>query len=201
MYRGRISISRAWPGRTENSGRSRPHGARAGACASSIASSPIHTSESAVTETWFYHLEKSGLEDVLPNLLERTRARGQKAAVRVGSAERMETLDTHLWTYSDQTFLAHGTAADGHASRQPIYLTTENENRNTAQVLFLVDGAVPEDWSSPTLRAYERIVLLFDGRDEGALNAARVQWRNSKEAGHEVTYWKESSTGKWEKQG
>jgi DNA polymerase-3 subunit chi len=113
----------------------------------------------------------------------------------------METLDTHLWTYSEQTFLAHGTAADGHPARQPIYLTTENENPNRAQVLFLVDGAVPEDWSAPGLRDYERIVLMFDGRDEAALNAARAQWRNCKEAGHDVTYWKESPGGKWEKQG
>ena len=154
-----------------------------------------------MTETWFYHLERSGLEDVLPGLLERARAREWKAVVRVGSAERMEALDSLLWTYSEQTFLAHGTAADGHQSRQPIYLTTENENPNQADVLFLVDGAMPEDWGAPRLRDYARIMLLFDGRDEAALNAARAQWRNCKEAGHDATYWKQSPAGKWEKQG
>jgi DNA polymerase-3 subunit chi len=152
-------------------------------------------------ETLFYHLEKRGLEDVLPGLLERTRARAWKAIVRVGSPERMETLDAHLWTYSEQTFLAHGTAADGHTSRQPIYLTTEADNPNRAEVLFLVDGAVPEDWRAASLRDYSRIVLVFDGRDETALNAARAQWRNCKEAGHDATYWKESPGGKWEQQG
>jgi DNA polymerase-3 subunit chi len=154
-----------------------------------------------VAETLFYHLEKRSLEDVLPGLLERTRARAWKAVVRVGSSERLETLDTHLWTYSEQTFLAHGTGADGPASSQPIYLTTEDENPNDAEVLFLVGGAVPHDWRSPALRSYARIVLLFEGRDEAALNAARAQWRNCKEAGHEATYWKESAGGKWEKQG
>ena len=154
-----------------------------------------------MTETLFYHLERSGLEDVLPGLLERTRARDWKAVVRVGTAERMETLDTHLWTYSEQTFLAHGTAADGHLSRQPIYLTTESENPNSANVLLLVGGAAPEDWKAPSLGDYARIVLLFDGRDEGALNAARAQWRSCKDAGHDATYWKESPGGKWEKQG
>jgi DNA polymerase III subunit chi len=153
-----------------------------------------------MTETLFYHLERHSLEDVLPGLLERTRAREWKAVVRVGSAERMESLDTHLWTYSEQTFLAHGTAADGHESRQPIYLTTEHDNPNGAHVLFLVDGAVPEDWGAAGLRDYARIVLLFDGRDEGSLAAARAQWRKCKESGHEATYWKESSGGKWEKQ-
>jgi len=103
-----------------------------------------------VSEVLFFHLERASLEDTLPVMLERTRERDQKrAVVRIGTPERMETLDAHLWTYSEQTFLAHGTAAEGHKSRQPIYLTTENDNPNQAQVLFLVDGAVPAPASRP----------------------------------------------------
>jgi DNA polymerase III subunit chi len=154
-----------------------------------------------VPETLFYHLEKRTLEDVLPGLLERTRGRGWRAVVRVGSAERMQALDSHLWTYSEASFLAHGTGADGYPSRQPIYLTVENENPNFAHVLFLVGAAVPEDWRASALNEYARIVLLFEGRDEGALKAARAQWRNCKDAGHDATYWKESESGKFEKQG
>ena len=154
-----------------------------------------------MSEVLFFHLESRSLEDTLPVLLERTRERDKKrAGVRVGNAERMEALDAHLWTYSEQTFLAHGTAAEGHASRQPIYLTTENENPNNAEVLFMVDGAVPEDWGATRLGHYQRIVLMFDGRDEGALNTARAQWRTCKAAGHDATYWKQSPEGKWEKQ-
>lgn len=155
-----------------------------------------------MSEVLFFHLERASLEDTLAVMLERTRERDKKrAVVRVGSAERMETLDAHLWTYSEQTFLAHGTAAEGHPARQPIFLTTENENPNKAQVLFLVDGAAPEDWTAPSLRDYTRIVLMFDGQDESALGAARGQWRKCKDAGFEATYWKQSPAGKWEKQG
>lgn len=154
-----------------------------------------------MSEALFYHLERKSLDDVLPGLLERTRERGWRAVVQVGSAERMAALDTHLWTYSEQSFLAHGTAADGHKPRQPIFLTTEEENPNSAQVLFLVGGAIPSDWSSPSLAGLERIVLLFDGRDPETLEAARAAWRNAKEASHDATYWKESPNGKWEKQG
>src|SRR5450755_1167156 len=100
------------------------------------------------------------MEDVLPGLLERTRERNLRALLRVGSAERMEALDAHLWTYSEQTFLAHGTAAEGHPSRQPIYLTTEQENPNRAEVLFLVGEAMPVDWGAPSLAEFTRIVVL-----------------------------------------
>jgi DNA polymerase-3 subunit chi len=153
-----------------------------------------------MAETLFYHLERRTMEDVLPGLLERTRERNLRALLRVGSAERMEALDAHLWTYSEQSFLAHGTAAEGHQTLQPIFLTTENENPNGAEVLFLVGGALPEDWAAPSLGAFTRIVLLFEGRDPEALAAARTAWRNAREAGHDITYWKESPSGKWEKQ-
>ncbi len=112
----------------------------------------------------------------------------------------MEVLDNHLWTYSDQSFLAHGTSADGHSERQPIYLTTEEDNPNDAQVLFLVDGAVLENWAGAASNGFERIVLLFDGGNPNALKDARSAWKSAKEAGHEVTYWQESSGGRWEKQ-
>jgi DNA polymerase III subunit chi len=152
-----------------------------------------------MAETLFYHLERRTLEDVLPGLLERTRERGWRANVRVGSAERMEALDGHLWTYTDDSFLAHGTAADGHSERQPIYLTTEDDNPNAADVLFLVGGARPADWGGAPLQAFRRIVLLFDGRDDEALSGARAAWKQAKAAGHDVTYWKESASGKFEK--
>jgi DNA polymerase-3 subunit chi len=151
-----------------------------------------------MAEILFYHLERSTLEDVLPGLLERTRERDWRAVVRVGSAERMEALDAHLWTYSEQSFLAHGTAAEGQSARQPIYLTTEDENPNHAQVLFLVAGAQAADWAS--LAGFARIVLMFDGRETEAVDYARSAWRSAKEAGYDVTYWKESPSGKWEKQ-
>jgi len=43
-------------------------------------------------------------------------------------------------------------------------------------------------------------VLLFDGRDPHALENARAAWKSAKAAGHDATYWKESPSGKWEKQ-
>ncbi len=153
-----------------------------------------------MAETLFYQLERRSLEDVLPGLLERTRERGSRALVRVGSAERMAALDTQLWTYSEQTFLAHGTGADGFAERQPIYLTTEDENPNKAEVAFFVGGALPNDWSSAHVKNLARIVVLFDGREKVALDSARAALKAAKENQFDATYWKESASGKWEKQ-
>ena len=67
---------------------------------------------------------------------------------------------------------------------------------NGAKILFCVGGAHPADWSDARLSDLARIVLMFDGRDSAALNAARQAWKAATASGHAVTYWKETPSGK-----
>lgn len=147
-----------------------------------------------MTEVLFYHLEQQPLERVLPSLLERTVGRGWRAVVQCGSQERLDALDTWLWTYRDDSFLPHGTARDGPAAMQPVFLTIGAENPNAAQVRFLVEGA-----TVPELGGYDRIVHLFDGHDPSAVEQAREEWKRARAAGFEVTYWQQADNGRWEK--
>ncbi len=145
-------------------------------------------------EISFYHLTRTTLEAALPQMLEKTLERGQRAVVRAGSAERVEALNGWLWTYKDRGFLPHGSAQDGHAARQPVWLTEKDERPNDAQVLFLTDGARGGEGAG-----FERCAVLFDGNDETALAAARTQWQGLKDAGHDLTYWQQNDEGRWEK--
>ena len=89
-------------------------------------------------EIWFYHLENQPLHAVLPVLVEKTLSRGWRAILRFSTQERLETIDSALWTYREESFLPHGTARDGPAERQPIFLTLDSSNPNGAHVLFLL---------------------------------------------------------------
>ena len=146
-------------------------------------------------ELWFYHLERSNVEAALAPLLEKCLQRGWRALVRGGAEARLDVLDQALWTYRDESFLPHGRSGrDEPATRQPIWLTSANDNPNSAQALFLIDGAEPGD-----LAGFERACLLFDGRDEPALAQARARWKEAKAAGLEASYWRETGAGRWEK--
>ena len=148
-----------------------------------------------MTEVWFYHLQRRPLEQVLPNLLERSLEKGWRAVVQGSSDERIEALDAHLWTYRDDNFLPHGTAKEADTAEQPILLTTAEHNPNGAKVRFLIEGApVP-----PDADAYERIVLIFDGEDEDAVAAARACWSDVKAQGFDATYWQPDEQGRWVK--
>ncbi len=152
-------------------------------------------------EVLFYELQRETLETALVPLLEKSLARGWKALVRASSAERVAAIDAHLWTYRPDTFLPHGTSDDGHAARQPVFLTHTDENPVRAEIVFLVDGATPASWDKAALGDLARVVLLFDGRDDGARASARAEWASARKAGHMATYWKQSEAGRWEKQG
>lgn len=145
-------------------------------------------------EVWFYHLERSTLDQVLPELLDRTLQRGWRARVRVADADQRRDIDERLWSWRPDAFLAHGEAQEPHADRQPILLTSDDANLNRSQALFIVDG------SDMSLREeFERCFIIFDGRDDTALATARGRWKALKEAGANLAYWKQSDEGRWEK--
>jgi DNA polymerase-3 subunit chi len=149
-----------------------------------------------MTEILFYQLKGRTPEQVLPSLLQRSLARGWRVVVQASSEERVEALDAHLWTWRDDSFLPHGTWRDAEAAQQPILLTINDHNPNKATVRFLVEGApMPEN-----IAVYERVVLLFDGEDPDALDAARARWSEAKAAGFEVTYWQADEKGAWRRQ-
>lgn len=147
-----------------------------------------------MAEVLFYHLTESTLEDALPGLLERSVQRGWKVVVQTGTEERRDSLDTHLWTYRDDTFLAHGTDREAYPGDQPILLTIRPDNGNGAEIRFLVDGATP-----PDLTSYARAVFMFDGHDALQLEGARENWKAMKAAGHDVTYWQQTPDRRWER--
>jgi DNA polymerase III subunit chi len=146
-----------------------------------------------VAEVGFYHLLSTPLERGLPKLLERALAGGYSVVLRCGSAERVAQLDAVLWTYDEASFLPHGSARDGDAAVQPIFLTERNDNPNRATMVILVDGVEAGD-----LSAFARCADMFDGNDEAAVAAARERWRRARQDGHEISYWQQTATG-WER--
>jgi DNA polymerase III subunit chi len=146
-----------------------------------------------VSDVGFYHLTRTGPDQALPQLLGRTLAAGQRALVLCRGAERVAALDAALWQCADPDWLPHGTAADGDADLQPIWLSNEDAASNGARFLFLIDGA-----QSTRLGEFDRVFDLFDGKDDAAVAAARERWTAAKSAGHTLTYWQQGPRG-WEK--
>ncbi len=144
----------------------------------------------------FYHLQKQSLENVLPKLLEKAYATGKPIKVKVGNEDRVEFINSALWSYDEQSFLPHGSKKDGFGEDQPIWISAGDDAPNQAVFLFLVDGAAV---TPDVLSQYERVFNIFDGNSEAALNQARAFWKELKTSGNTINYWQQDDAGKWNK--
>ena len=143
---------------------------------------------------YFYHLTRRTLDSTAPELLEKCLERGWRGVLRLGGAERLAALDGWLWTWREDSFLPHGGPADPFPERQPIYLTAGDETPNAPSALMLADGA---EATEAEIARLERVMTLFDGRDEAAVEAARGFWRRVVAAGATARYWAEGPEGRF----
>jgi DNA polymerase-3 subunit chi len=150
-----------------------------------------------MTEIWFYHLQNQPLARALPTLLEKALERGWRVAVQTSDEAGLKNVDDMLWTYAPDSFLAHGLARDRDAERQPVVVTCDADNPNGAALRVYVASA--EIDLNPENAAYERAMLVFDGRVEDEVVAARRQWSRLKGQGFTLAYWQQTDEGRWEK--
>lgn len=141
----------------------------------------------------FYHLLNSPLDKVLPTLAERVYALDKRLLIKTSLIEQAEYVNTLLWTYRNDSWLPHGTENDGNEADQPVFITTQDVNPNGASVIMLLDGGTVDEISG-----FERCLNLFNGRDEGSVQAARELWKAVVAAGFEAYYWQQDERGKWE---
>ncbi len=144
----------------------------------------------------FYHLQRQSEEQVLPVLLAKALEGGHRVVVKTSDDKESERLNEHLWTYRPDSFLPHGSKKDGTPELQPVWITADEENPNSADVLILTQTAETE-----MTGGFALCCEMLDGRNDDAVKAARTRWKAYKESGHSVTYWQQSERGAWEEKG
>jgi DNA polymerase-3 subunit chi len=140
----------------------------------------------------FYHLTRSGVPETVTQLAGRALGQGWRVMLRGTDRGRLEWLDEKLWLEPEDGFLPHGLEGAGREAAQPLLLGL-GPVANDARALMLVDGAEPQPGEAAGL---ERVWVLFDGQDQGEVNAARGLWKRLAGEGAHLQYWSEES-GRW----
>ena len=142
-------------------------------------------------QAMFYHLTRSGVVDTLQTLLPRALAQGWRVMVRGTDREGLERIDGRLWLEPEAGFLPQGLEGGPEDARQPVLLGL-GPAVNAPQAVALIDGADP----LPGEEALDRLWVIFDGGDEGAVTRARALWTRLSGSGMTLQYWSEES-GRW----
>ena len=145
-----------------------------------------------MTTIQFYHLLSTSRERAVPKLMDKMLKSGQRAVLLMSSDAMLKTMSDALWANDPASFLPHGSARDGHASEQPIYLTLTDENPNGADILCVLDGSSPA-----SISRYNKLLDVFDGSNENDVAAARARWTSYKTAGYALQYIKQQPNGGW----
>jgi DNA polymerase-3 subunit chi len=133
-------------------------------------------------------------DKALPILLGKALASGKNIKVKTTTADNLSHLDELLWTVPAQSFLPHGTAADGHSAQQPIFLSLDDEIPNDAKILFVAHGATIHDAAR-----FDLVCIVMENNDPDIIASYRALWSQFKKDNHSVTYWQQSDDGSWHK--
>lgn len=148
-----------------------------------------------MTEISFYQVmdeTPAAVDLAVALLLEKVLKSEHNAIVRAPNEDRLERLNSNLWSYKDDSFIPHGSKEDGHEEQQPIYLSTEQDNPNGADILVTISGAESGDFST-----YERVLDVFDASDI-SIKQARARWKEYKSKGYPLAYFAYEN-GTWAK--
>ena len=139
----------------------------------------------------FYHLTRTPLDRVLPQIAEKVLAAGDRLLIVIADADERTRLDRLLWTYAADSFLPHGPMGAGDEQAQPILLAADIDAANGARQIALADGI----WR-PDALDFDRAFHFFD---EERIADARAAWRlvNDRE-NVQPRYWKQNDAGRWE---
>lgn len=151
-----------------------------------------------MTSWWFYHLRQRPCEHALAQLLEKCLERGWRAVVEIDDQRQLDALNTALWTYDDAAFLPHGSAADGFAEDQPIYLTLDKDNPNQAAVRFYIGAALPARDQIAALTAdYQRLIAIISENSHGEMVKVDQLRDGLKNNAIDVTCWRDNGKEGW----
>ncbi|RKQ70791.1 DNA polymerase III chi subunit [Litorimonas taeanensis] len=150
-------------------------------------------SETSGPDYWFYHLEGSTLEGVLPDLLEKSLSRGWRVLVKL-PPDKQKQFDDHLWTFRDDSFIPHGRDDEPMADWQPVLLSSDIKVATGFDIVFLLDGAEVE-----ISEGVSRVMVMINGRSEQDVSRERGRWKALKAINASLAYYQQNERGRWEK--
>ena len=147
-----------------------------------------------MTQIIFYSTAPLQVEKTLFTLLEKSLEKGNKSLLLFKDKEKCLSINEQLWTYKQNSFLPHISEDDQIYDNidVPVYLSTKNENPFKAELLFSIDGFLPDN-----IDHFERVIIIIDVNDELLNEKYKNYYLDIKQNFEDIVFYKSDDNGKW----
>ncbi len=125
-------------------------------------------------------------------LIKKVRGLGKSVAVWGSDAGLMNRVYADLWRFEDMTVIPHAWAGSEFEADAPVVFATDINALKPADVLVLLDEAVPDNWQK-TFEKFERIVDIVSTHPQ-ELEHSRARYRLYRQAGIELKAYDRSQS-------
>ena len=147
-----------------------------------------------MTQIIFYSTAPLQVEKTLFALLEKSLEKGNKSLLLFKDKEKCLSINEQLWTYKQNSFLPHILEDDQIYDNidVPVYLSTKNENPFKAELLFSIDGFLPDN-----IDHFERVIIIIDVNDELLNEKYKTYYLDINKNFEDIVFYKSDDNGKW----
>lgn len=147
-----------------------------------------------MTQIIFYSTAPLQVEKTLFALLEKSLEKGNKSLLLFKDKEKCLSINEQLWTYKQNSFLPHISEDDQMYDNidVPVYLSTKNENPFKAELLFSIDGFLPDN-----IDHFERVIIIIDVNDELLNEKYKNYYLDINKNFEDIVFYKSDDNGKW----
>ena len=147
-----------------------------------------------MTQIIFYSTAPLQVEKTLFALLEKSLEKGNKSLLLFKDKEKCLSINEQLWTYKQNSFLPHISEDDEIYDDidVPVYLSTKNENPFKAELLFSIDGFLPDN-----IDHFERVIIIIDVNDELLNEKYKNYYLDINNNFEDIVFYKSDDNGKW----
>lgn len=142
----------------------------------------------------FYQLASDQTDELAAQLAEKCHTTGKKLVI-YAPKQLCEAISRALWVLRDLSFLAHGIDGGDGAEFAKIWICSKTEENPIAAEFAMTVAAI----ELPDMARFERVFVLFNGKDEQMLQTAREQWKSYTHMFQgRCRYFAKTDDGRWE---
>ncbi len=139
----------------------------------------------------FYQVTSATFEKSVCQLLEKCYQTGKNTLVKVGDVDFQELINKTLWTFSQKSFIPHGSINDPLPNQQPILITDKENNINNADILVCIGCEFDK------IDQFSRIMIIFYEHNNLQREICRNLYLKYKALSYEIKYYKQLENGAW----